>query len=52
MAHTSTQHTLAELPPELLLRICEHLSQVHAPSVLSFALTSKSFHSVAKALLF
>lgn len=50
MAHSST--TLARFPPELLRRICEYLGQLHAPSVLSFALASKSFHSVAKALLF
>ena len=51
-AHPTHSHTLAGLPAEMLLRICEHLSQVHAPSVLSFALVSKSFHSLAKALLF
>lgn len=52
MAHTSStaQPTLARfhLPPELLRRICEYLGQLHAPSVLSFALASKSLHSLAK----
>src|SRR5690348_4213049 len=54
MAHTSStaQHTLPRFPPELLRRICEFPGQLHAPSVLSFALASKSFHSLAKALLF
>jgi hypothetical protein len=44
--------TLARLPTEILVRICECLNQIDAPSVLSFALANKHCHSIAKGHLF
>jgi hypothetical protein len=44
--------TLAGVPTEILLRICEFLTEAHAPSLLSFALASKHCHSIANVSLF
>ncbi|KAL2134797.1 hypothetical protein VTI74DRAFT_10781 [Chaetomium olivicolor] len=45
-------HRLVRLPAEILLRICELLSQVHKPSLGSFALANKHCYCIASALLF
>lgn len=44
--------TLANVPTEVLLRICDFLGEAHAPSLLSFALASKQCHSIANVALF
>ncbi|KAH6839491.1 hypothetical protein B0I37DRAFT_386584 [Chaetomium sp. MPI-CAGE-AT-0009] len=43
---------LENIPVELLTGICEYVGLSHRPSLLSFALSSKRCHSVAKRLLF
>ncbi|KAG7293530.1 hypothetical protein NEMBOFW57_003582 [Staphylotrichum longicolle] len=46
------RETLLGLPAEVLVRICQHVDEAHAPSLLSFALASRHCHSIAKTVLF